>query len=213
MSESQAEAKAEFEAMKAAVSNLDDDGLRLLFTEGRTLYGWTDKKVPEALLRRVVELAQIPPVSANILPARFVFVVSDAAKEKLKPCLSSGNVDKTMAAPATVIVAHDPQFWRHMDRTFPHGGMKQMFEEDQAAADVAAFRNGTLTGGYMIMAARALGLDCGPMSGFDNGKVDEVFFADSGYKSNFLCNLGYGDTSTIKPRGYKFSFDEVARID
>ncbi len=212
MSDPKAEAEAEFSALKASVSNLDDDGMNLLFNQARTCYGWLEKPVPDQLLKRVVALAGMAPTSANSQPARYVFVRSAEAKEKLKPALSSGNVDKTMAAPVTVIVGYDPEFWRHMDRLFPHADMKTMYEKSEAAAEGASFRNGSLQGGYLILAARALGLDAGPMSGFDVGKVNEAFFAGTSVKANFLCNLGYGDPASVKARGLKFSFDEIASI-
>ena len=212
MSDDKAATEAAFRAMKASVAKLDDAGMDLLFKEARTCYGWQDKKVPDALLHRLVELTLLGPTSANSSPARFVFISSAEAKEKLKPCLSSGNVDKSMAAPTTAIVAYDEEFWRHMDWLFPHADMKTMFETNEAFAKEAAFRNGSLMGAYMIIAARALGLDCGPMSGFDVGKVNETFFSGTTYKANFLCNIGYGDASTVKPRGPKFSFDKIAEI-
>ncbi len=212
MTDDQAQTEATFRAMKARVSNLDDAGLDLLFREGRTCYGWLDRKVPAALLKRIVALALLPPTSANSSPARFVFVTSPEAKARLKPSLSSGNVDKTMAAPTTVIIGYDPEFWRHMDRLFPHGDMKTMFEKSATMAEQASFRNGSLMGAYTILAARALGLDCGPMSGFDPGKVDAEFFAGTTCKANFLCNIGYGDPASVKARGPKFAFDEIASI-
>ncbi|MEQ9125280.1 MAG: malonic semialdehyde reductase [Alphaproteobacteria bacterium] len=212
MTDDKAATEAAFRALKARVQKLDDDGMDLLFREGRTCYGWLDRKVPAELLKRIVDLALLPPTSANSSPARFVFVVSEDAKAKLKPCLSSGNVDKTMAAPATAIVGYDPMFWHHMDRLFPHGDMKSMFEKSQAMADEASFRNGSLMGAYTILAARALGLDCGPMSGFNPKAIDEAFFAGTTYKANFLCNIGYGDPATVKPRGPKFAFEEIASI-
>lgn len=212
MTDDKAATEAAFTAMKARVANLGDDGMDLLFNEGRTCYGWLDRKVPDALLRRIVELALLPPTSANSSPARFVFVQSAEAKERLRPCLSSGNVDKTMAAPATIVIGYDPEFWREMDRLFPHGDMKSMFEKSAEMAEQASFRNGSMMGAYTIMAARALGLDCGPMSGFNPPAVDEAFFAGTTVKTNFLCNVGYGDPATVKPRGYKFAFDEIASI-
>lgn len=212
MTDDKADTIASFSAMKARVANLDDDGLDLLFREARTCYGWQNKAVPAALLKRLVELAQLPPTSANCSPTRFVFVTSPEAKARFIPCLSPGNVDKVKAAPTTAIVATDMEFWRHMDRLFPHADMKSMFEKDPAFAEVAGFRNGSLMGAYMMLAARALGLDCGPMSGFDNAKVDAEFFKDKTYKSNFICNLGYGDPGSVKPRGPKFAFDEIAEI-
>lgn len=201
-----------FSAMKARVSKLDDDGMDLLFQEAKTCYAWLDRKVPEEIIRRLVELTCLPPTSANSSPARFVFISTAEGKQRLKPCLSSGNIDKTMSAPVTVIVAFDLEFWRHMDRLFPHGDMKTMFEKSPEMAEQASFRNGSLMGGYLILAARALGLDCGPMSGFDATKVNEVFLSGTTYKANFLCNLGYGDPESIKERGPKFGFDEIASI-
>jgi len=207
-----AEAEADFRAMKAKTARLSDEGLDLLFHEARTCYGWQDKAVAKETLKRLVALSLLPPTSANMSPARFVFVTTPEAKEKLKPCLAAGNVDKSMAAPVTAIIGYDPEFWRHMDRLFPWGDMKTMFEKSTDAAEEAAFRNGTLMGGYMVLGARALGLDCGPMSGFNPAAVNEAFFAGTSYKANFLCNLGYGDASTVKPRGDKFAFDEIASI-
>jgi len=207
-----AEAEAEFRAMKAKTARLSDEGLDLLFREARTCYGWQDKVVAKETLKRLVALSLLPPTSANMSPARFVFVSSPEAKQKLKPCLASGNVDKSMAAPVTAIIGYDPEFWRHMDRLFPRGDMKSMFEKNADAAEEAAFRNGSLMGGYMMLGARALGLDCGPMSGFDPAAINQAFFANTPYKANFLCNLGYGDASTVKPRGDKFKFDEIATI-
>ena len=203
---------SEFRSMKEQLSKLDDTGMDLLFHQARTCYGWLNRKVPDTLLHRLVELTLLPPTSANSSPARFVFVTTPEGKEKLKPCLSSGNVDKTMAAPVTAIVAYDPEFWRHMDRLFPHGDMKTMFEKSPEMAEQASFRNGSLMGGYMILAARSLGLDCGPMSGFDATKVNETFLSGTTYKANFLCNIGYGDPASVKERGPKFAFDEIASI-
>ena len=212
MSNANEEAAKAFAVMKRRVSKLDDNGVDLLFHEGRTCYGWLNRKIPETLLYRLVELTLLPPTSANSSPARFVFVTTPEGKEKLKPCLSSGNVDKTMAAPVTAIVAYDREFWRHMDRLFPHGDMKTMFEKSPEMAEQASFRNGSLMGGYMILAARSLGLDCGPMSGFDVAKVNETFLSGTTYKANFLCNIGYGDPESVKERGPKFAFDEIASI-
>ena len=174
-----------FTAFKKSISKLDDGGNDLLFHEARTCYGWLNRKVPETLLHRLVGLTLLPPTSANSSPARFVFVTTPEGKEKLKPCLSSGNIDKTMSAPVTAIIAYDPEFWRHMDRLFPHGDMKTMFEKSPEMAEQASFRNGSLMGGYMILAARSLGLDCGPMSGFDAAKVNETFLSGTTYKANF----------------------------
>lgn len=212
MTDDKAAAAAAFAELKRRVPRLDDGGLDLLFRGARTCYGWQDKKVPTELLHKLMELTQLPPTSANTTPARFVFVATDAGKAKFMPCVSSGNVDKVKAAPVTAIVATDEKFYEHMDRLFPFGSMKAMFEDNPDFASASAFRNGTLMGGYMMLAARALGLDCGPMSGFDNAKTDEIFFAGTSYKSNFICNIGYGDPESVKPRGYKFTFDEIAEM-
>ena len=201
-----------FSYMKQRVLKLDDSGVDLLFHEGRTCYSWLNRKVPETLLHRLITLTLLPPTSANSSPARFVFVTTSEGKDKLRPCLSSGNIEKMMTAPVTAIVAYDPEFWRHMDRLFPHGDMKTMFEKNPEMAEQSSFRNGSLMGGYMILAARSLGLDCGPMSGFDATKVNETFLSGTTYKANFLCNLGYGDPASVKERGPKFSFDEIASI-
>jgi len=212
MSGSLEENSLAFADMKARISKLDDSGFDLLFNEARTCYGWLSREVPEALLQRLILLTCLPPTSANSTPARFVFIKTPEGKEKLKPCLSSGNIEKTMTAPVTVIVAYNPEFWRHMDRLFPHADMKTMFEKSPEMAEQASFRNGSLMGGYMILAARSLGLDCGPMSGFDATKVNETFLAGTTYKANFLCNIGYGDPASVKERGPKFAFDEIASI-
>jgi 3-hydroxypropanoate dehydrogenase len=188
---------------------LDEQALRQLFLDARTLRAWQPREVPDSLLREVVDLMNLAPTASNGLPARIVFVKSPAAKARLKPHLSAGNVDKTMAAPATAIVGYD---WRFFERRPPGQEPIKGLAEKPEQAKVAAFRNGSLQGGYLIMAARALGLDCGPMSGFDTAGVDEEFFAGTDIKSNFLCNLGYGDRSGMRPRAARFTFDEMAGI-
>ena len=163
-------------------------------------------------LDQLTELALLGPTSANSSPGRFVFVKTPQGKEKLRPALSAGNLEKTMAAPVTVIVGMDMAFYEHLPRLFPHADARSWFAgNDRSIADTA-FRNSTLQGGYLLLAARALGLDTGPMSGFDAAKVDEAFFAGTTVKSNFLINLGYGDPSTLFARSPRFSFDEAARI-
>jgi 3-hydroxypropanoate dehydrogenase len=191
---------------------LSDDALDQLFRHARTHNGWQPKPIDESLLKQLVELTLLGPTSANCSPARFVFVKSPEAKEKLRPALSAGNLEKTMAAPATVIVATDMAFYEHLPKLFPHVDARSWFiGNDKLIADTA-FRNATLQGGYLIMAARALGLDTGPMSGFDQAKVDAAFFADTSIKSNFLINLGYGDPSKLFARSPRFTFDEAASI-
>ncbi len=191
---------------------LGQDALDALFVEARTHNGWQQRPIPDESLRAVWDLAKMGPTSANCSPARIVFVVSDEAKEKLKPCLIEGNVAKTMAAPATAIIGHDLKFHDRLPELFPHTDARAWFAGNQPLIETTAFRNGTLQGAYLMLAARALGLDCGPMSGFDNDAVDAAFFPDSDVRSNFLCNLGYGTDQDLFPRSPRFDFDEVCSI-
>tara|TARA_B110000438_G_scaffold300321_1_gene352454 strand:- start:7584 stop:8189 length:606 start_codon:yes stop_codon:yes gene_type:complete len=191
---------------------LDDTGLALLFGDARTQNSWHPKAVPDTLLHNLFDLMKMAPTSANCSPARFVFVSTEAGKEKLKPALSSGNLEKSMAAPVTVVIAHDMQFYEHLPKLYPHTDARAWFTGNDALIAETAFRNGTLQGAYLMMAARALGLDCGPMSGFDVDKVNGAFFPDSRFKVNFLCNIGYGDDEHVHPRGPRFDFDEVCSI-
>jgi 3-hydroxypropanoate dehydrogenase len=195
--------------MKAA---LLQTALDQLFFDARTHNAWQAKDVPDALLHRLVDAMKMAPTSANCSPARLVFVKSAEAKAKLKPHLSANNTAKTLAAPVTAIIAHDLKFYDHLPRLFPHADAKSWFTSSEAHANTTAFRNGSLQGAYLIMAARALGLDCGPMSGFDNAGVDTAFFAATSYRSNFLLNIGYGDPSALFPRSPRFDFDEIAKI-
>jgi 3-hydroxypropanoate dehydrogenase len=191
---------------------LSDDGLGLLFRDARTHRAWLDRPISDVLLQAVYEIARLGPTSSNCSPMRIVFVRSRAAKERLKPALDPGNVAQTMAAPVTAIIGYDPKFYEHLPRLNPRGTAGVGFADSPALADSTAFRNGSLQGAYFIIAARALGLDCGPMSGFDNAKVDATFFPDSAVKSNFLCNLGYGDASKLAARNPRLTFDEVCRV-
>jgi 3-hydroxypropanoate dehydrogenase len=191
---------------------LDAADLDTLFRTARTHNGWRPHPVSEDQLRAIYDLAKWGATSANCSPARFVFVVSKAAKEKLRPALLAGNVVKTMAAPATAIVGYDLEFYEYLPKLFPHDDARAWFVGNDELIRTTAFRNGTLQGAYLMMAARALGLDCGPMSGFDNAKVDAAFFAGTQVKSNFLCNLGIGDPSKLFARSPRFSFDDVCRI-
>jgi 3-hydroxypropanoate dehydrogenase len=200
------------ETFAESVTTLDPRGLDLLFRQARTHNVWTEKPVSETLLRRVHDLMKMAPTSMNMCPARIVFVKSDAAKQRLKPCLVSGNVEKTMTAPVTAVIGHDLAAWEHLPRLFPYKDMRGMFQENPVMAEEAAFRNGSLQGGYFIMAARAFGLDCGPMSGFDNSAVDREFFADSSVRSNFICNLGYGAGGGSYKRAPRFDFEEVCEV-
>ncbi len=191
---------------------LSADALDQLFLEARTHSAWLPKPVDDTLLERIIALTVMGPTSANCSPGRFVFVKSPDAKQKLKPALSAGNVDKTMAAPVTVIVGMDLAFYEHLPKLFPHADARSWFVGNEEAIRSTAFRNASLQGAYLIMAARALGLDAGPMSGFDAAEVDEAFFAGTTVRSNFLVNLGYGDRLKLHPRNPRFSFDEIARI-
>ena len=183
-----------------------------LFRNARTNNAWRDQDVPDALLHELVDLVKLGPTSANCSPARFLLVKSPQAKERLKPLLSEGNRDKTMKAPVCTIIGYDLDFYKHLPKLFPHTDAKSWFEGNDKKIAETAFRNGTLQGAYLIMAARGLGLDCGPMSGFDNAGVDREFFAGTNVKSNFLCSLGHGDASVLFARSPRFDFDEMAKI-
>lgn len=189
---------------------LDQKTLDVLFNEARTHNVWLDKPVSDDLLKQVYDLTKMAPSSANSQPLRIVFVKSKEAKEKLKPFLDAGNVDKTMSAPVTAILAYDLDFATHMPQLFPHAkGAENWFKGNE---EPVAFRNSSIQGGYFILAARSLGLDCGPMSGFNNAKVDEAFFAGTKWKSNFLCNLGHGDVSKLHPRSPRPEFNDFCKI-
>jgi 3-hydroxypropanoate dehydrogenase len=189
-----------------------DAALHSAFLDARTHNAWQSKDVPDALLRQLVDVLMMGPTSANCEPARFVFVKSQAEKERLKPFLSEGNRNKTMQAPVCAIIGYDLAFYEQLPKLFPHKDMKSSFVGKPDKIQETAFRNGTLQGAYLILAARLLGLDCGPMSGFDNAGVDRTFFAGTTIKANFLCNLGYGNPAGLLPRLPRLGFDEVARI-
>ena len=191
---------------------LDDRSLDVIFREARTHNVWLDKPVSDALLHQVYDLMKWAPTSANSSPARIVFVRSAAAKQRLLPAVSPGNLDKTRAAPVTAIIAYDTEFYEKLSVLFPHEDARSWFAGNQPLIDTTAFRNGTLQGAYLILAARALGLDAGPMSGFDNAKVDKEFFPGGKVKSNFLVNLGYGDHAELFPRNPRLPFAEAAQI-
>ena len=192
---------------------IDERALDVVFRQARTHNGWSDKPVGEDLLRAVWDLAKMGPTSANCSPMRLVYLRSAEAKARLKPALSEGNREKTMAAPVTAIIAYDLEFYEHLPRIFPHApDARSWFAGKPAHIETTAFRNASLQGAYFIMAARALGLDCGPMSGFDNDAVDREFFPEGTIKSNFLCNLGHGDPKGLFPRSPRLEFDEVCRV-
>jgi len=189
---------------------LDASGHDLLFREARSHNKFTDEPVSDEELRALYDLLRMGPTSANCSPARFLFLRTPEAKQKLAPALSSGNLDKTMQAPVTAIVAYDPRFYEKLPSLFPHNpDAMSWFTSNDSLAATTAFRNGTLQGAYLILAARALGLDTGAMSGFDNDMVDELFLADRGWRSNFLCNIGHGDPAGLFPRSPRLDFDEA----
>jgi len=194
------------------METLENHALEQLFLSARTHNGWQNKAVSEELLRKLYDLLKFAPTSANASPARFLFLTSKEAKEKLKPFLLEGNVEKTMQAPVTVVIGYDVNFYEHLPFLFPHTDAKAWFIGNEALIEETAFRNSSLQGGYLIMAARALGLDCGAMSGFDKEKVNATFFPEGNVKVNFLCNLGYGDPEKLFPRSPRFSFEQVCQI-
>jgi 3-hydroxypropanoate dehydrogenase len=208
------------------MDRVNNDVLDVLFRKARTHNTWLPKPVPDDLLRELYEVAKWGPTSANSSPARFVFLRSEAAKERLRPALAAGNVEKTMKAPVTVIIAYDLKFYDKLPKLFPYNpAMREIFANNPQLIEETAKRNSSLQGAYLILAARALGLDCGPMSGFDNAKVDEEFFAagkceaceqeffPAGHvKSNFLCNIGYGDPSKLYPRSPRLDFDGACTL-
>ena len=194
------------------MTQADDATLRRLFLDARTHNAWQPKEVPDSLLHQLVDTLKMAPTSANCSPARFVFVKSKAAKERLKPFLSEGNRDKTMQAPVCTIVAYDLEFYEKLPKLFPHTDARSWYAGKPEKIKETAFRNGTLQGAYLILAARLFGLDCGPMSGFDNAGVDDAFFAGNSTRSNFLCNLGYGDPAGLRSRSPRLSSAEMAKI-
>ncbi len=191
---------------------LSEPALDLVFREARTHNRWQDKPVDDEMLRALYDLLRWGPTSANCSPARIVFLRSRESKERLRPALSAGNLDKTMAAPVTAIIGYDLRFFDKLPRLFPHTDARSWFAGKDEVIHTTAFRNGTLQGAYLIMAARSLGLDCGPMSGFDHHKVDVEFFPGGTVKSNFLCNLGYGDPAGLFARSPRLPFDEACQL-
>ena len=190
----------------------DQAAIDQLFLNARTHSFWQDKEVSDDLLKQVYDLAKICPTSANCSPLRVIFVKSTSAKEKLRPLLAEGNIEKTMSAPVTAILGHDMEFYEKLPILFPHADAKSWFTGSPELVETTAFRNGTLQGAYFILAARSLGLDCGPMSGFDNKGVDQSFFAGTSFRSNFLCNLGYGIPEKLFPRSPRLNFTEACQI-
>jgi 3-hydroxypropanoate dehydrogenase len=191
---------------------IEAQSLAQIFTDARTHNAFVDKPVSDELLKRATELAKMGPTSANQSPLRVLFLRSRAAKERLRPALSPGNLDKTMSAPVVAVTAYDELFYEHLPFLFPHADAKPWFSGDPVRAARSAFQNGTLQVAYLIIALRAVGLDTGPMTGFDNAKVDAEFFPEGHVKSNVLINIGYGDHEKLFPRSPRFSFDQIAKI-
>ncbi len=191
---------------------LDQKALDEIFFKAHTHNAWTAKPVSDATLRQMYDIMKMGPTSANCSPARIVFARSKAGKEKLRPALSEGNLEKTMTAPVTAVIGYDTEFYENLPRLFPQKDARSWFVGKPAHIETTAFRNGTLQGAYLIVAARAVGLDCGAMSGFDNAKVDAAFFPGGKIKSNFLCNLGYGDPKGVFPRNPRMAFEEACSV-
>ncbi|WP_411819314.1 malonic semialdehyde reductase [Hyphococcus formosus] len=191
---------------------INDEALNIIFRDARTRNGWEDRKVTQTLMQAVYDLTKFGPTSANCSPARFVFVESDEAKARLKPHLAEGNVEKTMAAPVCVIIGYDMAFYEKLPQLFPHADAKSWFAGNDPLIEETAIRNGTLQGAYFMIAARSLGLDCGPMSGFDQAGVNEEFFKGTTIKANFLCNIGYGTDENLFPRSPRLEFNEACEI-
>jgi len=194
------------------IDSLESTALDLLFGNARTHNVWQDRTVSEIVLRRLFDLMKMAPTSMNISPARIIFVKTEQGKEKLKPALVAGNVEKTMTAPVCAIIGHDLDCWKQLPKLFPFKDMASLFSNNPDFVLSTAFRNCSMQGAYLIMAARALGLDCGPMSGFDNDLVDKEFFSGTAVKSNFLCNIGYGRKEKLSDRAPRFNFEDVCQI-
>jgi 3-hydroxypropanoate dehydrogenase len=216
MSEEQAlaQARARIEDYRSRIQRLDENSLDLMFREGRNHNWWQDKPVTDEQLREIWNLTKFGSTSGNCLPMRVLFLRTPEARERLKPTLGPRNVEKTMLAPVTALIAYDVNFFEHLPKLYPiRPEMKERFEGNAAVAEDFAYMNGSLQGAYFIMAIRAVGLDAGAMGGFDKAAADEEFFKGTSFKSNFLCNIGYGDLEGIKgPRLYRFDFDEACEI-
>jgi len=192
--------------------SFNDQWEKKLFLEARTQSSWQKKTITEQTIKNLFDLSKMPPTSANCSPGRFIFIVTKEAKEKLRPAISKGNLEQTLNAPITVIIAYDTKFYDHLDYLYPNTNAKDWFVGNDELINETAFRNGTLQGAYLIMAARGLGLDCGPMSGFDKLAINKTFFPEGRFKVNFLLNIGYGDNKKVNKRSPRFKFEEVCEI-
>ena len=204
-----ATAQAAVQSLRARIERLDDDAIDMILRDARSHYAWTDRPVPRALLEDIYQITAAGPTSMNSCPARFIFVTSQDGKNRLAKSLKAKNIDKMMAAPVTAIIAHDLEFWTHLPFLFPHEDRRPHFQGKPEHIETTAFRNGTLQGAYFMIAARAVGLDVGAMSGFDNETVDREFFAGTALRSNFLCNIGYADETALFQRLPRFGFEDV----
>ena len=205
-------AQGDVRRLREKIDSLDKTSLDLLLTGARSHYAWTDKPVSEAQIKRIYDIVKMGPTSMNSCPARFIFVTSKEGKERIAKALKPANVAKMMAAPVTAIVAYDTDFWKELLHLFPHEDRRGHFSDKPAYAETTAFRNSTLQGGYLMIAARAIGLDVGAMSGFSNDVIDEEFFIGTSLKSNFLCNIGYADESALFQRLPRFDFNDVCEF-
>ena len=206
------DAQNDVAGLREKIGNLNQEQIDLILTGARSHYAWTDQPVSDDVLKQLFDITKMGPTSMNTSPARFIFVKSEAAKQRLVPALKPANVAKVTSAPVTAIIAHDLEFWTHLPKLFPHEDRRPMFEGKAKHIENTAFRNATLQGGYFMIAARALGLDVGPISGFDNAAIDEEFFAGTSLRSNFLCNIGYADVNALFQRLPRFDFDDICEI-
>lgn len=207
-----AEAQDAVRALRRRIDRLDDNSIDLILRDARSHYAWSDKPVSEAMLHALYDIMIAGPTSMNTCPARFIFITSEVGKDRLAKSLKAKNIDKMRAAPVTAIIAWDPEYWKKLDFLFPHEDRKPLFDGRPDYAYDTAYRNSTLQGGYFMIAARAMGLDVGAMSGFSNEIVDQEFFAENGWKSNFLCNIGYADETALFQKLPRFAFDDVCTI-
>lgn len=207
-----ADAQQRVRALRERVGSLDDEAIDLILRDARSHYAWTDRPVSDEMLRALYDIVINGPTSMNTCPARFVFVRSESAKARLAKAMKPANVAKMMGAPVTAIVAWDPEYWKRLDFLFPHDDRKPLFDGKPDYAHDTAFRNSTLQGAYLMIGARAMGLDVGAMSGFSNAVVDKEFFAESGWKSNFLCNLGYADETALFQKLPRFAFEDICKV-
>ncbi len=204
-----AKAQADHRALRARIDRLSDDAIDLILRDARSHYAWTDKPIPEGILEELYDITINGPTSMNTLPARFTFVYTPEGKERLAKSLKPQNVAKMMGAPVTAIISHDMEFWKELPNLFPHEDRRHLFDGKPEYCEETAFRNGTMQGAYFMIAARALGLDVGAMSGFSNAIVDEEFFAGTTLKSNFLCNIGYADETALFQKLPRLAFEQA----